>query len=77
MKKILSFTLFKVIAVFRPSTLLRMFLWGIRIEFYPLMPKILNLTLLLDVTPHQKLSPLPFLHASPHPFLADHILENL
>ena len=29
------------------------------------MPEILKLTLLLDVIPHQKLRPLPFLHVSP------------
>ena len=46
-KKILTLILFKIITVSRPSTPLRVFLTGV--------PKILNPSLLLDVTHHQKL----------------------
>ena len=50
-------TLFNIITVIRPSTLLRVFFIG-GSGFETKGGTILNLTLLLDVTPH----PSPFLH---------------
>ena len=70
--KMFSHTLFKIITVSRPSTLLRMFLMGS--QDFPLQgglggselkPKIFNLPLLLNVSSYQtKLSPPIFIYIS-------------
>ena len=57
-ENILFLTLFKIITVFKPSTLLEMFfMWDQ--DRVPLMPKILNLTLPLDVTHNRKIESFP------------------
>ena len=84
-KKLLCLTVFKIVKVIRPSTLLRVyFKRGSRFVtkrdwegLSSVMPQILKLPLLFDFTFTKILSPSPFMSYPIHTLIADHLLQKV